>query len=465
MSVKKSTIVFICCLGFALGVLSASFTDLPKIRVVLLLPLMGLLLFKKRALLWTVSLALLFLILGIIRQQAAVPQVNENFTAFYNGRQAVFEATVTREPDNRLDQTKLTLGDLVFLVDGEAKRIKGKILLTAKLYPEYHYGDRLGVKCGLKKPEPVEGFAYDRYLAKEKIYSLCYRPKKIELVGMGHGSGFKNLIFDFKRRATEAIGGSLSEPHASFLAGILWGARSGLPQEVMDNFNRAGLSHILAVSGYNISVIVVFLQTLCFSIGLNRKRAFMLMAAVIFAFVLFTGFSSSVVRAAIMGFLVLLAKNYGRLIAKRNLLALTMSAMLLVNPMILLYDAGFQLSFLAVAGLMYFAEPIKKFFKFLPDALGLRENLSATLSATLATLPIIIWNFGRVSVAGLLANLLVLPVIPFAMLLGFMLLIFSMVSQPVAAIFGWIVWLPLEYVLAITKFLSSFGWSVINLSV
>ena len=129
------------------------------------------------------------------------------------------------------------------------------------------------------------------------------------------------------------------------MAGLLYGERSGLPLELADNFSRTGVSHIIAVSGYNISIVALALMSLFINLGLARPRAFWLVVAGIILFVIFTGAGASVVRAGIMGLIVLLAGQLGRLSRIGNVLIFTAALMLLFNPYVLIWDAGFQLSF------------------------------------------------------------------------------------------------------------------------
>ena len=143
------------------------------------------------------------------------------------------------------------------------------------------------------------------------------------------------------------------EPESSFMAGLLYGSKSGLPKELSNNFSRTGITHIIAVSGFNITIIASVLMTLAIAAGLDRRRAFWLVVGAEIFFVVFTGLSASAVRAGVMGVLALTAQYIGRTSRIGNALAFTAAVMVLVNPYVLLYDAGFQLSFLATIGLVY----------------------------------------------------------------------------------------------------------------
>jgi competence protein ComEC len=166
-----------------------------------------------------------------------------------------------------------------------------------------------------------------------------------------------------------------------------------------------------------------------------------------------------------MGSLALLAKHWGRLSKIGNIIVLTIVTMLLLNPKILLYDLGFQLSILSTLGLIYFSPVIEKYFRKLPEKFGLRDNITATLSATALTAPLIIYNFGRQSIISLPVNLLVLPAIPIAMLLGFIMLIIGTISFPMAQVFGYISYAPLKYIMSIINQAAMLPLTSINLKI
>jgi len=462
MLVKKSLIIFLICVSFIIGVGLATFIigtgaafhfnfGLPRLFLTAVILIVALIFLAPRSKLWLVALCFLFFISGFIRFRLSQPEINPEHVAFYNNSQLVLTGLVVSEPDIRTGQLKLTVGDLV---GEQGKKLKGRILVSTALYPEYQYGDILKIDCHFKTPEKIDDFDYGRYLAKENIYSLCVLAK-IKLISHSKGNWLYWGIIVFKNQATAVINWVLPEPQSSFLAGILWGAKRGLPQAVLDDFNKAGITHLLAVSGYNITVIGNCLSSLLLSFGFGRKKSFWLVIIFIGAFVILTGAPASVIRAAIMGILALVILNLGRKSKKHNLLALTVVLMLIVNPKILFWDVGFQLSFMATLGLVYLSGFLEKHLSWLTNKFGLRESLSTTLSATLATAPLIIFQFGRFSLISLPANLLVLPVIPLIMLLGFILLVISWVSIKAGLIFSWLVWPLLTYVLKAAAFFAA----------
>ncbi|MDP3724927.1 MAG: ComEC/Rec2 family competence protein, partial [Nanoarchaeota archaeon] len=178
---------------------------------------------------------------------------------------------------------------------------------------------------------------------------------------------------------------------------------------------------------------------------------------VVIAFVLMTGAEASVVRAAIMGCVAAIAPFVGRIYAPRNSIILAALVMALWNPNILLRDLGFQLSFLALLGIIYLAPALTRFFRVKEKGfLNWKENLITTLSAQLMVTPLLIAVFGSVSATSLLSNLLILELIPFTMFLGFILGIVNLFSQTLGLLIAWITLVPLKAELGIIKIFSVF---------
>jgi len=368
------------------------------------------------------------------------------------------------------------------------------LLVSLPLYPRYDFGDKLRLQCNLGAPRVSadSNFRYDNYLARQGIFSVCNSPVILNSdesrseesssrssLGMTWIKRFLSLKFIINERVEKLW----PEPQSSLMAGLLYGARSGFSSELSDNFSRVGISHIVAISGYNISIVATVLLTILISLGFYRRQAFYLCVLGIILFVIFTGASASVVRAGIMGVVVLIASQLGRLSRVGNVLAFTAALMLLFNPYVLVWDAGFQLSFLATVGIVYLSpvvgsvmlnlfwhlkKHIKILKKFQDDSFtsnAFFEILSTTFSAIIITLPLILFQFGRLSVVAPLANLLVLWIIPFLMLFGFVAVIASLVFFPLGQVVAWITGVGLGYVIMITNSLGGWWLSAVDLKV
>jgi competence protein ComEC len=471
MIIRKSQIVFFTCLSFIGGVAMSSFFVLPWLLIyeVAMIGVCLVILSTKRTILRTIGWCLLFFVIGIGRYQLSIPIINENHVAYYNNaaeakffeRQSIiFQGIVNDEPDARKDQVKLKVKSRELKADDSRRRLHGNVLVKAPLYPQYQYGDVLEISCALSKPEPIDDFQYDKYLAKSNIYSTCYQPK-IKLLESNRGDLLISAILKIKAKVVKTVGQILPEPQASFLGGLLWGAKKGMPEKILENFKRTGVTHIVAVSGYNITIIAVMLTNLFINWGLARQKAFWLIVLCLMFFILITGAPASIVRAGIMGLIVLITQNLGRVARMENTLAIVGLLMLLINPKVLIWDAGFQLSFLATMGLIYLSPLLKKLTKCLPNFLSVRESLTTTLSAMAFTTPLILFQFGRFSLIAPVANLLILPVIPINMAVGFLAVIVGLIWLPLGQLAGYFSWVLLTYILKVTEILGSLSWSSI----
>ena len=286
-----------------------------------------------------------------------------------------------------------------------------------------------------------------------------------------------------KNSFEENIDAVLREPHAAFLKGILLGDKTFLPRELLDDFKRTGTSHIIALSGYNITIVgAALFQTL---LWLTLPFSFCFWAAItgIIFFVLLTGGASSLVRAAIMGILVLVARREGRRYHMTHALVFAGVVMIFQNPYILRFDVGFALSFLATLGLVYISPFVKrkidlcsmqmrKIFRRhlsisddIPQSYvkknngreelfssRLQQSAAETLGAQIAVLPLIVYYFGTVSLIALPVNILVLFAVPYAMCAGFIAGMAGFLLTPLAKLLGYGTWVLLEYMIWMIHF-------------
>ncbi|MBU0540364.1 ComEC/Rec2 family competence protein [Patescibacteria group bacterium] len=231
------------------------------------------------------------------------------------------------------------------------------------------------------------------------------------------GTGLAKALVDWRLFVSARIAKALPPDQSALVAGILYGEKQ-LSKEQRDAFVASGLMHIVAVSGSNVTVVVQFISFLVLSFGLRRRSGFLLTSLAIVSFVGFVGFSASVARAATMGWLILLARLSGRIVTPSRILFAAAAFLLLINPWQLFYDIGFALSFLAMWGLLSWAPLFQSRLSFLTKRLSIRESVSMTLAATLMTAPYLAWAFERMTLAGLITNIIVLPLVPFTMLWG-----------------------------------------------
>ncbi|OGH95098.1 MAG: hypothetical protein A2538_04130 [Candidatus Magasanikbacteria bacterium RIFOXYD2_FULL_41_14] len=394
------------------------------------------------------AICLLLFCLGSWRALSVLPSGNLSEITSLIGRQFTVEGAVVE-----VDKS----GRYFFKADN----YHGRILVAYNLYPIYHYGDRWRLNCQFSAPEPYNDFRYDKYLLNKGVYAICKLPDVALLSGFG-GNKIKAGVFSLKELVGEKIKLLWPEPEAGLMAGLLYGEKSALPAELLNNFNRTGLTHIIAVSGYNTSVIVVAVLAGLIFVGFWRRQAIWLSAIILFIFVIFTGATASVTRAALLAVVGLTAQLFGRPNRSFNALVLAATIMVAFKPLVIFYDAGFQLSFLAVVGVMYLGPSLAEIFKVSEDNI-----LCATMGAIILTLPLLAYQFGKVSLVAPLSNLLILWVIPFLMLSGFVATVFGLIFLPLGQIFAFIAHLGLKYVILIVNWLGGlwFASREISLSI
>ena len=256
-------------------------------------------------------------------------------------------------------------------------------------------------------------------------------------------------LLDLREHSVSLLEKWLPEPMSSLAAGILLGVKGQMPSTFHEALVNTGTLHIVAASGYNVSIVASVIMNL---LGRFLSRGVVIGWGIvgIVGYVLLSGVSASVVRAGIMGSLTLIAYYFGRPAEARRLLWLTGALMLFFNPLMLI-DIGFQLSFIATAGLLYLEPWLEKRLSRIPPLMG--EYLFPTLAATLATTPLIIWHFGRVSWIAPLVNVLVLPVVPLIMLLTALSIAFGSIVFGLGKIVAWLVYVPLTWVVRVIQLL------------
>lgn len=467
----SSKIYFTLCVGgsFLVGAAGASLIAtlawLPFAIGSIFILIFGLIVAKNVVAVRFAIILLLSLVLGATRFIIALPTNTPGEIQSYADKQMVAEGVIHEEPDRRIGAAQYVVK--VERLTGKTEPVRGRLLIKTPLYPEYAYGDRLKISCRLAKPEVTpDGFHYEKYLANQNIFVTCENPR-IEKLSAGNGSWLFAQILRFKNFVGDRINQVWSEPESSFMAGILYGSRAGLPPEITDLFNKTGVTHIIAVSGSNISIIVVAVMSTLLTLRVHRRKASWAVGIFIVVFVIFTGASASVVRAGIMGGIALLGKIIGRPVRMSIVLMVTAVLMTIVNPYVLMWDAGFQLSFLATMGLIYISPVMMERISLrrVPGFVAvLLENGVTTMAAIVATLPLMLFQFGRLSMVAPIVNVLILWTIPYVMLGGFIATIVGMFYVPLGIIAAVPSVALMEYILHVVAWFGSLPFAAATIS-
>lgn len=417
---------------------------------------------------WKKSLAFAglgtLLALTVVARSTHIPSTNT--VDWYATKQdVVLKGVIVDEPDKRPLQTKYTItvhsirnGSGVHM-DG----ITGNVLVSDhRQWPELHYGDDVTAKGILERPEKIDNFAYNHYLSRYNIYAVMYR-SAIQRNSTPPTFSFKRILYAVKSRFEQQINTLYPEPHASFMAGLLTGSRKGIPSDLMEDFNETGLTHIIAISGYNITIVITLIMGMLF--WLPQRVRYLCAIASIIVFTIFVGASAAVVRAAIMGILGLLALHGGHTVSARLCVLWAACFMVGWNPKILWYDAGFQLSFLAVIGLIELSPLLERLCARFPEKLGIRESITMTIAAQLSAVPLIVLLFGRLSFIAPITNMIVAPAIPLAMLFGAIGTIVSFLSAPLGLVLSYAGWATLQWIVWVAHIGAALPFSSVSLSV
>lgn len=333
------------------------------------------------------------------------------------------------------------------------KKDKIKILLTLAHYPEVNYGDTLTIRGKLEEPQNFSDFDWKNYLAKDDIYFEMFLPK-ITKQESGGGSATKRFLFSLKHRFLDNLSRVLPEPHRSFLAGVTIGERTSLPTKLEEDFRNIGVIHLVVLSGYNISIVSENMINFLSYLPIAKTVRTIIATIGVILFAIMTGGSATVVRAAIMGILILWARETGKIYQALSALIFAAFLMTLINPKIIRFDASFQLSFLATAGLIFISPRIEKYFSWFSNFWKLRENLVSTLSTQIFVLPLLIYLGGNFSWRTIPANLMILSAMPVTMFFGFLTGLAGFASYYLSWFLAWPTYWLLAYELWVVRIFS-----------
>lgn len=453
---STSKVVFFLCLSFIGGIFLSSFFEVSQI-LLFLFSIFGLFfisVFWKYKRLFIFGFCILFFVLGIFRhQQVLLKLENSELKKLNNsGRKVELVGIVETEPDQREKITILKI-----------KTEKGKILVTTRSTLKYQYGDKLKLLGKLTEPPVFEEFNYKNYLLKEGIVSTMSFPK-IRLIERNQGNFLFSQILVLKNKLRKSIDQNLPSPHNLILGAIILGEKGRMPKELKEKLNIVGIRHITAISGLHVTILTTILMAIFVGLGFWRQQALFSSLIFIFLFLIFTGFQPSTIRASIMGGLYLLAQYFGRQHAPLRALFLAATLMLVKNPLLLKLDISFQLSFLAMLGIIYWIPVFHHYFRRLPNPFQLKEILAMTISAQIFTLPILIYNFGYISLVAPITNILILPTLYWLIFFGFIFSMVGIFSPFLGQTFALPAYFFLAYLLKIVDIFSKIPFSYITLA-
>lgn len=414
--------------------------------------------------LWLLALAALTL--GGLR--IAVVPTNSILASFNGSGGLTVEGRVIAAPDVRegaihlrVDVDTVTQGGQTFAVDGLA-------LVQAPITNTAGYGDFVAASGILTTPQEYDTFSYADYLARSGVFSMMQHAA-VEVTGISDDSAYGTLL-NIRTRAAQNTGSALPEPYAGLLNGIVLGDTSGIAPGVAGAFSVVGASHVLAISGFNMAVLAGLVMRVLGSFT-KPGRAAVAGLLTIAVYTVLVGANAAVVRAALMSGLLVTAPLLRRKTYLPASLAFVVLVMSALNPMVL-WDIGFQLSLFAVLGLALFSEPfargLRRWMPFARSGLVntlVGEPLAVALAVQVATLPLTLAVFGRLSPALLPVNLLIAPVQAPLLLLGGGAVLAGLMFTPLAQSLYWLVLPLLAWTSGIVRLFAGMPFASVEVSV
>ncbi|HLP86469.1 MAG TPA: ComEC/Rec2 family competence protein [Candidatus Paceibacterota bacterium] len=401
-----------------------------------------------------ISIIIALIIIALVRFFFFIPKAPIYDKAV--GKIVELEGLVSDDPDIRLKNKHLNIK----IVDKDVT-----ILVMVGREVEVSYGDMVKVSGVLEEPENFitnrgKEFNYKRYLANQDIYYII-KNAELEILSSGHGNKIKSILYKTRNAFIKKINKVIPMPESDLANGLILGVRGGFDEDTKEEFIETGTIHIVALSGYNVSIVSEGVMK-TFSLVFSQVVSIILGIFVIILFIIMTGASSTAIRAGIMGVIMLFGRMTGRAYLAGRALIIAALLMIAYDPRVLV-DMSFQLSFIATGGVLYLTPKVIHWFKFLPMRFGIREMFASTVAATISVLPILLYMTGVLSLVSLPTNILILLFIPIAMFFIFLTGIFGFILPIASVFFGYIAYLILAYILFVIHFFGSLSFASISI--
>ncbi len=401
----------------------------------------------------TLSIGMLFIGLGMFRTEITNGEFGHSPLESSVGKEITLVGIIVQEPEEHAVMQQLTVEV------GE-----DTLLISTDRHEDVSYGDVIEFTGTLERPTSFETdygrtFDYEGYLKAKGIeYKVSFAD--VSVTEQNKGSPVISYLLTSKNYLKDGIMKSIEEPAASLGQGLLLGEKRGLGDALEEDFRRTGIVHIVVLSGYNVMLVVTFIMFLL-SFALPRKFRLWFGLVAIVCFALMVGLSATVVRASVMAGLLLIAQSLKRTYDVMRALLLAGLVMVAINPYLLVYDVGFQLSFMATLGLILALPYIES-----SDTKGILSHIRGYLGATIATqiavLPLLLFHIGQVSLVSVIVNVLVLPMVPLAMFFTFITGIVAHFSNEIALVFSLIATGCLQYIITMATWWGSLPFAAVE---
>ncbi len=344
---------------------------------------------------------------------------------------------------------KITKDQKVYIWEIKNYNIKWEIYTKSNY--ELKKWDIIKINSKIFPYEDFNDFEYKKYMASKWLYYRVY-PFTFDLVSNFKINFLESKILSFREYLLDNIKKIFPWEEWLFLWWILVGARESLPDKLSDNFNNSWLTHFIAVSWFNITILIVWIWF--FIKFLPWYLKIIIISITIILFTILVWFTAPVIRASIMWIIWFYTITYWRKTNINSLIIFTLILMVTYSPLSINYDVSLHLSFLAVLWIVYTSSFFEKKLNFITNTLEIRNALSLTLSAFIFTLPIMAVNFWQISIVSPLTNVLVAWTIPIAMLFWFLSVIFLDIFSYLSFFF----WFFAHLLLSFDIFVVNFFW-------
>jgi competence protein ComEC len=332
----------------------------------------------------------------------------------------VYTGVITSFPELKQNEYLYTVK--LYEVDGELMEIPFKVKITTPRHIYHVRAEHIQLYGAIEAPFDSLEFSYKAYLARKYIFGIM---RVSHMQDIEDPTWYWDALGSLRYRLQASIYATYRYPYGGFLEGLLLGRKYGLSPELSDVFQTTGLTHIIAISGYNITLVILIMTRMFSFLGRYAQIICSIIAVILFT--ILVGAEASVVRACLMGLVALAGLYFGRQTMVWNGLVWAMVFMTWYEPRTFLFDVGFQLSVVATIGVVALSKHTGEWFSFLPVAFEIRESFALTIAAQITTLPLLIFYFQNISTVSPLANVLVAPFLPWAMCFGFLGAVFSFV--------------------------------------
>lgn len=392
------------------------------------------------------------------------PNHIKNFTS--DEKDLFISAVVASDPEISDDRAYFyaevrSISDKATTTENMTGMVRVTLEKTIAALPKY--GDEIIIKGKLRSPEKPRNpgeFDYRRYLSLRRVYYTVYaKDTACELTGKNSGNWFFRLSYAAKEKLLSIIYSSLPADEARILDGLMLGNQRAIPDDVYDRFKTTGTVHILAVSGMNVGMIGFVVFLLLKLMRVNRKICAAITMVLITGFMIITGAGGSIIRATIMSYAILIGILIERDVDVYTSLSAAAFFILLFNPASL-FDPGFQMSFLATAGIVYFIDWFGALFPKMPA--WLKDTLATTAAAQIFLTPVMVNTFHQLSLISVLANMIIVPLSGTISTLGYFMWLFGLVSATLAKVLGASIWALIRLMMGVVDLMAMAPYAAIS---